>query len=244
MRVSQGPWHSCLREESSHSSLSLRLLERHLETRVISHQKCQFLSLSKIIKFKALLLRLAYLGLLLAAGDQSRVKSCSFSCLSLHGRNFLGASQGYRWLVMDRALQFKKLSSISIINWDWILKEEYEFSCQTNHGKVLHMKGTVPAMAWISDDTYILGLLGGSEVKASACNVGDLGSIPGSGRSPGEKNGNPFQYSCLENPMDGGAWWATVHRVSKSRTRLSDFTFTYIFGKLEQRMDWIARLGI
>ena len=47
---------------------------------------------------------------------------------------------------------------------------------------------------------------GGSEVKASASNVGDLGSIPGSGRSPGEGNGNPLQYSCLENPMDGGAW--------------------------------------
>ena len=52
---------------------------------------------------------------------------------------------------------------------------------------------------------------GGAEVKAFACNVGDLGSIPGLGRSPGEGNGNPLQYSCLENPMDGGAWWATVH---------------------------------
>ena len=48
-------------------------------------------------------------------------------------------------------------------------------------------------------------------LKASACNVGDLGSIPGLGRSPGEGNGNPLQCSCLENPMDGGAWWATVH---------------------------------
>ena len=48
--------------------------------------------------------------------------------------------------------------------------------------------------------------------------------IPGSGRSPGEGNGNPLQYSCLENPMDRGAWWATVHGVAKSRTRLSDFT--------------------
>ena len=66
---------------------------------------------------------------------------------------------------------------------------------------------------------------GGSEVKASACNVGDLGSIPESGRSPGEGNGNPLQYSCLENPMDGGAWWAEVHGVAKSWTRLSDFTF-------------------
>ena len=69
-----------------------------------------------------------------------------------------------------------------------------------------------------------MGFPGGSEVKASACNVGDLGSIPGLGRSPGEGNGNPLQYSCLVNPMGGGAWWATVHRVAKSRTRLSDFT--------------------
>ena len=70
-----------------------------------------------------------------------------------------------------------------------------------------------------------MGFPGGSEVKASACNAGDLGSISGSGRSPGEGNGNPLQYSCLENPMDGGASWATVHGIAKSRTRLSDFTF-------------------
>ena len=57
---------------------------------------------------------------------------------------------------------------------------------------------------------------GGSEVKASACNAGDLGLVPGSGRSPEEGNSNPLQYSCLENPMDGGAWWATVHRVAES----------------------------
>ena len=57
---------------------------------------------------------------------------------------------------------------------------------------------------------------GSAEVKASACNVGDLGSIPGSGRASGEGNGNLLQYSCLENPMDGGAWWATVHEVTKS----------------------------
>ena len=75
---------------------------------------------------------------------------------------------------------------------------------------------------------YAQGFPGGSEVKASACNAGDLGSIPGSGRSPGEENGNPLQYSCLETSMDGGAWWATVHGVAKSQTRLSDFTFTFI----------------
>ena len=71
----------------------------------------------------------------------------------------------------------------------------------------------------------IEGFLGGSEVKESACNVGDLGSIPGLGRSPGEGNGNPFQCSCLENPMDGGA---------KSQTQLTDFTslhFWWLNGK-------------
>ena len=68
------------------------------------------------------------------------------------------------------------------------------------------------------------GFPGGSEVKASACNAGDLGSIPESGRSPGEGNGNPLQYSCLENPMDGGAWWATVHWVAKSQILLSNLT--------------------
>ena len=62
---------------------------------------------------------------------------------------------------------------------------------------------------------------GGSDGKASACCVGDPGSIPGLGRSSGEGNGNPLQYSCLENPMDQGAWWAMVHRVSKSRTQLT-----------------------
>ena len=65
---------------------------------------------------------------------------------------------------------------------------------------------------------------GGSEDKASACNAGDLGSIPGLERSPGEGNGNRFQYSYLENPMDRGAYRATVHRVAKSQTQLSDFT--------------------
>ena len=62
------------------------------------------------------------------------------------------------------------------------------------------------------------GFPGGSEVKASACNAEDLSPIPGSGRSPAEGNGNPLQYSCLENPMDGGPWWATVHGVAKSQT--------------------------
>ena len=58
---------------------------------------------------------------------------------------------------------------------------------------------------------------GGSDSKESACNAGGPGLIPGSGKSPGEGNGNPLHYSCLENPMDRGAWWATVHGLAKSQ---------------------------
>ena len=67
------------------------------------------------------------------------------------------------------------------------------------------------------------GFPGSSAVKESARNAGDPGSIPGLGRSPGKGNSNPLQYSCLENSIDGGAWWAIVHRVAKSQTQLSDF---------------------
>ena len=70
---------------------------------------------------------------------------------------------------------------------------------------------------------------GGSDGKASAYNAGHPGSVPGSGRSPGEGNGNPLQYSCLENPMDRGAWQATVHGVTKSWTRLRTHTYCYQF---------------
>ena len=59
-------------------------------------------------------------------------------------------------------------------------------------------------------------------VKDPPANAGDTGSTPGWGRSPGEGNGNPLQYSCLENPMDQGAWWATVHGVAKTQTQLSE----------------------
>ena len=70
-----------------------------------------------------------------------------------------------------------------------------------------------------------MGFLGGAMVKTLPANAGDTrdaGSILGSRRSPGEGNGNPLQYSCLENPMDRGAWWATVDGAAKSRTQLSD----------------------
>ena len=76
--------------------------------------------------------------------------------------------------------------------------------------------------------TYIFVYICGSDGKESACSVGDPCSIPGSGRSPGEGNGTPFQYPCPENPMDRGAWQATVYRVIK-RHNWSDFTFTFHF---------------
>ena len=65
-------------------------------------------------------------------------------------------------------------------------------------------------------------------VKNLPASVRDPGSIPGSGRSPGEGNGNPLQYSCLENSMERGAWWATVYGVAKSQTRLSDLHYKVI----------------
>ena len=71
---------------------------------------------------------------------------------------------------------------------------------------------------------YLVGFPNGSAGEESACNAGDtedMSSIPGLGRFPGEANGNPLQYSCLKNPMDKRAWWATVHGVAKSQTRLS-----------------------
>ena len=76
-------------------------------------------------------------------------------------------------------------------------------------------------------DFFLNKILGGSDSRASAYNVGDPGLIPGLGRSPGEGNVNPLQYSCLEKSMDGGAWWATVHGAAKSWTRLSNLTFTF-----------------
>ena len=76
------------------------------------------------------------------------------------------------------------------------------------------------------------GFPGGSEVKVSASNAGDLGLIPGSGRYPGEGNGNPLQYSCLENPLDGEAWQATVHKESDTTERLHFLPLIWAFAVL------------
>ena len=89
-----------------------------------------------------------------------------------------------------------------------------------------HFDSWVGKVPWRRDrlpTPVFLGFPGGSDDKESAsCNAEDLGSIPGLGRSPGEGHGNPLQYSCLENPMDKGAWWAIVHGVTKNWTWLTD----------------------
>ena len=82
--------------------------------------------------------------------------------------------------------------------------------------KILHVNSF-----YYKSVNLLRGFPGGSNGKESACNAGDLGLIPGLGRSPGRGHGNSLQYSSLENFMDRGAWQATVHEVAKSRTRLS-----------------------
>ena len=89
-----------------------------------------------------------------------------------------------------------------------LIKANKTFSCTFE--KYIHKS------QWYND--LSMGFPGGSDGKESACNAGDLGSIPGLGRSPGEGKGNPPQYSCLENSMDRGSWQATVHGVAKSWT--------------------------
>ena len=84
-----------------------------------------------------------------------------------------------------------------------------------------------------------------SDGRASAYNVREPGLTPGLGKSPGEGNGNRLQYSCQENPMDGGAWWAIVRRVTKNQTRLSDFTFMQFRGLSGPKLMGLpGRLGI
>ena len=105
-----------------------------------------------------------------------------------------------------------------IIQCEVIQKEKGKY-CILTHTYVIQKDGTNEFICRAAMD-----FPGGSDNKVSAYNTGDPGSIPGSGRSPEEGNGNWLQYSCLENPMRRGTWQATVHGVAKSRTRLRDFT--------------------
>ena len=85
---------------------------------------------------------------------------------------------------------------------------------------------------------------GDSDGKESACSVGDLGSIPGLGRSPGEGDGNPLQYSCLGNPMDGGVWQVTVHGIAEGHTQLHFSLFTLMFSINSFSLSYISYIYI
>ena len=98
-----------------------------------------------------------------------------------------------------------------------------------SHHKNIHMsfpqKGThEPTNSYLWVYNLSLGFPNGSDSQESACNAEDPDWIPGLGRSPGGEHGNPLQYSCLENPMDRGAWWATVHGVAKSQKGLKQLS--------------------
>ena len=88
----------------------------------------------------------------------------------------------------------------------------------TREGHAAHLGSLCGAVPPTRVGLYIMGFPGGSVSKESACKAGNLGSVPGSARPPGAGNGNPLQYSCLENSTDRGAWWALVHGVAKSQT--------------------------
>ena len=103
-------------------------------------------------------------------------------------------------MIYSRHISINKSSIVLVLTQ---LKPHWLKNLQSTISSYSHLQGVSP---------------GESDGKESACSAGDPGLIPGSGRASGEGNGNPLQYFCLENPMDGGAWQATVHRVSKSQT--------------------------
>ena len=132
-----------------------------------------------------------------------------FQCSCLENPRDRGAWWAAVYGVAQSRTRLKRLSSSS----------RYDVKCDTNS---LHYPTDLVVALRDGEGCPVA-----SEVKVSARNAGDLGSIPGSGRFSGEGNGNPLQYSCLENPMDGGAWWATVNGVAKSRTGLSNRAYIH-----------------
>ena len=110
-----------------------------------------------------------------------------------------------------------------ILEMGMTLLPELEAKCEK---AIRYLKGKVVGGQFVKDfenlQENLMGFPGGSDSKEFACNAGDPGSVLGSGRYPGKGNGCSLQDSCLENSMDRGAWWATVHGVAKSQTQLSD----------------------
>ena len=106
--------------------------------------------------------------------------------------------------VSSQFLPAKRIRPLAFCQWEGYLLVSGIPICQVSYN-----------LLWVSQVVLVV-----NNLPANAGDVRDVGSIPGWGRSPGEGNGNPLQYSCLDNPMDRGAWWATVHRVTKSQTQL------------------------
>ena len=139
------------------------------------------------------------------------------------GRGTRDQIANIRWFI-EKAREFQKNISSCFIAY------AKAFDC-VDHNKLWKI---LKVMGVRDHLTYLLRNLYANQEATVRTRHGKtdwLGSIPGSGRSPGEGNGNPFQYSCLDNPMNGGAWCTTVHGFAKSRTRLSDFTFTFQIGR-------------
>ena len=111
-----------------------------------------------------------------------------------------------------------------VIHWNYEGQHKYHHNMKLNeHWMDGNRKEVERRGRAIVGKMTFLGFPGGSDSKESACNAGDLGLIPGLGRSPREENGNSLQYSCLEKSMNRGAWWAIIHRVAKSQTNIFIF---------------------
>ena len=129
-----------------------------------------------------------------------------------------------RWLVLLHSWARSPTSALKVVSLGEARRAGRAalLILQTQGGEVCHRACDLEAelFFFFFFKVYIslFGFPGDSDGKESACNVGDPGSIPRLGRSPGEGNGNPLQYSCLENSTDGGAWWAPVHGVARSGT--------------------------
>ena len=142
----------------------------------------------------------------LAPGLQARSSECKSLCYnsilaeSVICLRILGMSLGRKNLDLGKLMKTEKPGGLQFMGWQRVGHDRATFTFTMTS----------------------LGFPGGSDGKGSACNAGDLGLIPRSGGSPGEGSGNPLQYSCLENSMDSGTWWAAVHGVAKSWTRLSN----------------------
>ena len=135
------------------------------------------------------------------------------------------------WMKLHKSLYLQIIAQILLYKAWWLLpKSNFWLAdggslCRSSnrfpHGIIFLWPEGLPLISFF-DISSLPGFPWGSDCKEFACNAGDPCSIPALGRSPGEGNGNPVQYSCLENPMDRGTWQAIVHGVTNSQTRLSD----------------------